>query len=39
MYMVNYQTDKSTELLWQDDEFDAGLKDSDFTKNILQRTR
>ncbi len=39
MYMVNHQTDKSTELLWRNYEFDSGLKDSDFTKNSLQRMR
>jgi hypothetical protein len=39
MYMINHQTGKSTELLWRNYEFDTGLKDSDFTKNSLQRMR
>ncbi len=39
MRMVNYQNDKSTELFWSDRKFRAGLKDIDFTKNSLKRSR
>lgn len=39
MSMVNHQTRKSTDLLWQNYEFSTGLDDSDFTRNSLQRAR
>ncbi len=39
MVMYNHQTQRSTELHWQDYEFSTGLKDSDFTRNSLQRAR
>ncbi|MBT4161211.1 MAG: outer membrane lipoprotein-sorting protein [Gammaproteobacteria bacterium] len=39
MNMVNHISKKSTELIWEDYRFVTGLKDKDFTKNALQRTR
>ena len=39
MLMVNHQTNKSTELLWSNYRFAAGLRDQDFTRNSLQRAR
>ena len=39
MAMFNHQTQKSTDLLWNDYEFATGLNDSDFTRNSLQRAR
>lgn len=39
MNMVNHQTDKSTELLWDSYEFKTGLDDRDFDQNTLKRTR
>jgi len=39
MFMENHQTGKSTLLTWKDYRFRTGLKDSDFTRNSLKRTR
>lgn len=39
MYMVNHQNGKSTELKWSNYAFKVGLKESDFKKNALKRTR
>lgn len=39
MYMVNHQTDKSTDLVWSDYTFQVGLSDSDFSKSSLKRAR
>ncbi len=39
MFMENHQTGKSTLLTWKDYTFRTGLKDSDFTRNSLKRTR
>ena len=37
--MENQQTGKSTELVWQDYQFDVGLSAADFNKNVLDRVR
>lgn len=37
--MVNHQTGKSTELLYDNYEFKTGLEDNDFVKNVLTRIR
>ena len=37
--MVNHQTGKSTELVWNDYQFSKGLKDSRFTSSRLKNTR
>lgn len=37
MNMVNVQNDRSTQLLWRNQQLDIGLKDSDFTRRSLQR--
>jgi hypothetical protein len=37
--MVNHQTGKSTELLWQEYKFRQGLSERDFTQTSLQRIR
>lgn len=39
MTMVNHQTGKSTELKWNDYQFKVGLKESQFSKSGLKRTR
>ncbi|WP_456413434.1 outer membrane lipoprotein-sorting protein [Thiolapillus sp.] len=39
MFMENHQTGKSTLLTWKDYTFRTGLKDSDFTRNSLKRSR
>lgn len=39
MIMINHQTGKSTILIWNDYQFRTGLKDSDFDRNSLKRTR
>ena len=39
MLMTNHQTEKSTELLWEDYEFQVGLTNRDFDKNTLKRSR
>ena len=39
MFMQNHQTGKSTLLTWKDYKFGNGLKDSNFTRNSLKRTR
>ena len=39
MFMVNHQTNKSTRLVWKDYRFKTGLKDKDFSRNSLKRTR
>ena len=37
--MVNHQTNKSTELRWQDYTFKVGLTDADFNRNSLMRSK
>ena len=37
--MTNHRTEKSTELLWSDFEFETDLELSDFTKTALKRIR
>jgi outer membrane lipoprotein-sorting protein len=37
--MVNHQTGKSTDLIYSDYTFGAGLDDGDFVKGVLARTR
>jgi len=37
--MVNHQTGKSTDLLYSDYSFGAGLNDSDFVRGVLQHVR
>lgn len=37
--MVNHQTGKSTELVFNDYEFKTGLSDSDFNKGVLKRLK
>ncbi len=37
--MVNHQSGKSTELKWNNYAFKTGLKDGDFNRNSLKRTR
>ena len=37
--MVNHQTGKSTDLLWNNYQFRIGMKESDFTKSKLKRIR
>ncbi len=39
MRMVNHQTGKSTELVWQQYTFDVGLDERDFDENTLKRAR
>jgi outer membrane lipoprotein-sorting protein len=39
MAMINHQTGKSTDLLWENYEFSTGLSDSDFNQNTLKRVR
>ena len=39
MLMVNHQTGKSTDLLYDDYEFGMGLQDNDFVKGALLRVR
>jgi hypothetical protein len=39
MAMVNHQTGKSTDLLWENYKFTTGLSESDFNKNSLKRVR
>ncbi|RVU32805.1 MULTISPECIES: outer membrane lipoprotein-sorting protein [Neptunomonas] len=39
MKMVNHQTNKSTDLKWNNYQFKTGLSDSDFNKNTLKRAR
>ena len=39
MKMVNHKTGKSTDLVYSDYQFSAGLKDGDFAKNMLNRLR
>jgi outer membrane lipoprotein-sorting protein len=39
MAMVNHQTGKSTDLLWEEYEFATGLSESDFNQNSLKRAR
>ena len=39
MLMVNHQNGKSTDLLWEDYEFNIGLQDSDFSQTALKRAR
>ncbi|MDB9786717.1 outer membrane lipoprotein-sorting protein [Bacteriovoracaceae bacterium] len=38
-HMVNHQTGKSTELLWNDIAFQKNLKSRDFDKSVLKRVR
>lgn len=37
--MVNYQNNKTTDVLWKNYKFGTGLKESDFTKSNLKSTR
>jgi hypothetical protein len=37
--MVNHQTGKSTDLVYSDYSFGAGLGDNDFVRGALQRVR
>ena len=39
MLMVNHQTGKSTELFWDNYEFQVGLEDSDFNRATLARAK
>ena len=39
MTMVNHQTNKETELIFEDYQFKIGLTDADFTQNSLKRAR
>ena len=39
MKMVNHQTKKNTDLVWDDYQFRTGLTDADFNKNTLKRAR
>ena len=39
MKMVNHQTNKSTDLKWNNYEFNTGLSSKDFNKNTLKRAR
>ncbi len=39
MFMVNHQTGKKTRLVYEKYEFQTGLKESDFTRNRLKRSR
>ena len=39
MEMVNHQSGKSTTLIFEDYQFQSGLKDSDFQKNALKKLR
>ena len=38
-FMQNHQTGKSTELVWSDYNFGAGLEDRNFDQRSLQRAR
>lgn len=39
MLMQNHQNGKSTDLIWEDYQFNVGLLDSDFSQSALKRTR
>jgi outer membrane lipoprotein-sorting protein len=39
LMMINHQSGKKTELLWDDYQFRTGLEDGDFNKNTLKRAR
>lgn len=39
LFMVNHQTGKKTRLVYEKYEFQTGLKESDFTRNRLKRSR
>ena len=39
MEMKNHQTGKSTDLIWDNIQFDKSYKDSDFSKNSLKRIK
>ena len=39
LFMVNHQTGKSTDLVYSEYRFQAGLKDGDFVKGVLRRVR
>jgi len=39
MNMVNHQSGKSTQLIWNSYRFHTGLTDADFTQNSLKRAR
>jgi len=39
MKMKNHQTGKSTDLIWDNIQFDKSYKDSDFSKNSLKRIK
>jgi hypothetical protein len=37
--MVNHQTKKTTDLVWQEYQFQTGLSEDDFNKNTLKRAK
>ena len=39
MSMINHQTGKSTELNWENYQFQTGLKDRNFDRDTLKRAR
>jgi len=39
MRMVNHQTKKTTDLVWEGYQFQTGLSESDFNKNTLKRAK
>ncbi len=39
MTMVNHQTKKTTDLIWENYKFRTGLSDADFNKNTLKRAK
>lgn len=39
MKMVNHQTNKNTDLVWTEYQFNSGLSDADFNKNSLKRAQ
>lgn len=39
MSMINHQSKKSTDLVWENYQFRTGLSDSDFNKNALKRAK
>jgi len=39
MFIENHQTGKSTRLVWQNYQFQTGLKERDFNRNSLKRVR
>jgi hypothetical protein len=39
MSMMNHQSEKATELIWNDFKFKTGVSDASFSKNSLKRSR